>query len=117
LAQVVSPIQGLPPVVIRTEPVAGETHVDSGLREIRITFSKEMLDKSWSLVQWSRESFPTIVGEIRYLDDRRTCVIPVKLEPGKPYVIWANTDKHVNFKDEGGRSALPYLLAFETVRK
>ena len=116
-AQVVSPIQGFPPVVVRTEPVSGETHVDPRTQEIRITFSKRMMDKSWSLVQWSKETFPAVTGPPGYLEDQRTCVVPVKLEPGKCYVIWVNTEKHINFKDEDGRSALPYLLAFETSGK
>jgi hypothetical protein len=46
--------------------------------------------------------------------DQRTCVLPVKLEPGKTYAIWVNSEKFNNFKDVGGRSAVPYLLGFKT---
>jgi hypothetical protein len=40
--------------------------------------------------------------------------LPVKLEPGKTYAIWVNSDKFTNFKDTDGRSAVPYLLVFKT---
>jgi RNA polymerase sigma-70 factor (ECF subfamily) len=40
--------------------------------------------------------------------------LPVKLEPGKTYVIWLNSQKFGNFKDTDGKSAVPYLLVFET---
>jgi hypothetical protein len=38
----------------------------------------------------------------------------VKLEPGKTYVIWLNSQKFRNFKDKDGQPAVPYLLVFET---
>ena len=47
---------------------------------------------------------------------KRTCVLPVKLEPGKTYAIWLNSQKFGNFKDTDGRSAVPYLLVFRTGR-
>ena len=53
-------------------------------------------------------------GSPTYEDDKRTCVLPVKLEPGKTYAIWVNSDKFGNFKDADGRSAVPYLLVFRT---
>ena len=62
---------------------AGTTNVDPSLSEIRVTFSKEMLDKSWSWSTASKNTFPKVAGEIHYLEDRRTCVLPVKLEPGR----------------------------------
>ena len=46
--------------------------------------------------------------------DKRTCVLPVKLEGGKTYVIWLNSERFNNFKDPQRRPAIPYLLVFET---
>ena len=51
-------VTALPPVVIKTVPVAGTTGVDPGTKEIRVTFSKDMMDQSWSFVQMSKETFP-----------------------------------------------------------
>ena len=53
-------------------------------------------------------------GKPKYLADKRTCVLPVKLEPGKTYAIWVNAEKFLNFKDPDDRSAVPYLLVFKT---
>jgi RNA polymerase sigma-70 factor (ECF subfamily) len=108
-------VQSMPPVVIRTEPAAGDTQVDAAkVPEIRATFSKDMADKSWSWAQLAEDTFPKVTGEIRYEKDRRTCVLPVKLEPGKTYVLWLNTARFQNFKDGAGQPAVPYLLVFET---
>jgi hypothetical protein len=49
------------------------------------------------------------VGKIHYLKDKKTCVLPVKLEPGKTYVIWINSGKYNYFKDKDENSAIPYF--------
>ena len=103
-----------PPVVIRTVPASGAKNVDPALSEIRVTFSKEMMDRSWSWVQIAPENFPELVGEPRYLEDKKTCVVNVRLDQGKTYILWLNTQKFSNFKDAGGRPAQPFLLMFET---
>ena len=103
-----------PPVVMKTSPESGSKNVDPSISEIRVTFNKEMMDQSWSWVQVAPENFPELTGSPRYLEDRRTCVVNVKLEPGKTYIIWLNTQKFVNFKDKDGHPARPYLLIFET---
>ena len=104
----------LPPVVVQTSPVSGNTRVDSSVSEIRVTFSKEMADGSWSWIAVSPDTFPKTTGEPRYLADGRTCVLPVKLEAGRTYATWLNSNKFKNFKDAQGRPAVPYLLIFET---
>lgn len=101
------------PVVLETTPVTGAKDVDPSLDEIRVVFSKTMMDQSWSF-STSEDEFPETIGEPRYLADGKTCVLPVKLEPGKTYGIWLNSNKFGNFKDAGGRSAEPYLLKFTT---
>ena len=109
-----SGIEEQPPVVVTTAPASGAKEVDPSVSEIRVTFNREMMDKSWSWVQIAPENFPTIAGGPRYLEDKKTCVLDVRLEPGKTYIIWLNTQKFSNFKDKEGRSAQPYLLMFET---
>jgi hypothetical protein len=113
LAGDVSP-ESVPPVVVKTVPEAGAAEVDPKLTEIKVTFSKDMRDGSWSWSTLSKESFPTVDGKPKYLKDKRTCELPVKLEPGKTYALWVNSEKFDNFKDTGGRSAVPYLLVFKT---
>jgi hypothetical protein len=107
-------VASLPPVVVKTVPQSGDTKVDPSTTEIRVTFSKKMMDASWSWSQISDESFPKTTGKPHYLAGGKTCVLPVALEPGKTYVIWLNSQKFGGFKDVKGRSAVPYLLVFET---
>jgi Bacterial Ig-like domain len=103
-----------PPVVVKTVPESGALDVDPGLSEIRATFSKGMKDGSWSWSQRSADTFPGNVGKPRYEKDGRTCVLPVKLEPGRTYLILLNSEKFKNVKDADGRAAMPYLLVFRT---
>jgi hypothetical protein len=105
-----------PPVVVKTVPAAGDTGVNAKTTEIQVTFSKVMHDGSWSWATVSQESFPKMDGKPKYLADGKTCVLPVKLEPGKTYAIWINSEKFKNFKDQTGKPAVPYLLVFETKR-
>jgi hypothetical protein len=108
-------VKTLPPVVVRTTPQSGDTQVDAAaVKEIRVTYSKDMTDGSWSWSQISDETFPKIDGKPHYAPDKRTCVLPVKLEPGRTYALWLNSGKFGNFKDTEGHSAVPYLLVFET---
>ena len=107
-------LESVPPVVVKTVPEAGVTDVDPNLAEIKVVFSKDMRNSGWSWSTFSQESFPKLDGKPHYLADKRTCVLPVKLEPGKTYAIWLNSAKFHNFKDTDGRSAVPYLLVFRT---
>lgn len=79
-----------------------------------MTFSKPMADGSWSPVQLSKDTFPATSGKLHYLKDGKTWVMPVKMKPGKTYAIALNNDRYRNFKDADGRSAITYLLVFET---
>ena len=114
LAADVITLENAPPVVIKTSPTAGATDVDPKLSEIRVTFSKQMKDGTWSWSTLTKQSFPQIAGDPHYVDDGRTCVLPVKLKPGKTYAIWINSAKFGNFKDTNEQSAVPYLLVFRT---
>jgi RNA polymerase sigma-70 factor (ECF subfamily) len=112
--QLAAKLATAPPIVVETVPKTDAVDVDPGLREIRVTFSKPMMDRSWSWSQTSDETFPETTGEPRYLDDGKTCVLPVKLAPGRSYEIWLNSEKFHNFKDQEGRPAVPHHLRFQT---
>jgi RNA polymerase sigma factor (sigma-70 family) len=104
-----------PAFVVETQPKLGATDVDPAtVKEIRVTFSKPMMDKSWSWTQGNVYAFPASTGPIHYLPDQRTCVMPVKLEPGKTYVMGINGGRFENFKAKDGRPSLHYGLAFRT---
>jgi len=108
----------MPPSVVKTVPRAGDTKVDPALKEITVTFSKDMMTKNmWAWCSQSPDTFPKAGKNIRYLKDKRTCVLPVTLEPGKTYVIWINTGKFNEFRDTENNPAPPYLLVFQTMNK
>jgi len=102
------------PVVVKSVPQSGADDVDASLTEISVTFSKPMKAGSWSWVMMSKESYPGTADAPKYLDDKKTCVLPVKLQPGKTYAVWINSEKLQNFKDAQGNIAVPYLLVFRT---
>ena len=104
------------PRVVETFPANNATDVDPATSEIRVTFDSAMTDGSWSWVRSSSEAFPESAGDVHYLADMKTCVMPVKLEPGRKYVVWFNTANYQNFKDREGRPAVPHLLSFTTRR-
>lgn len=110
-------LESAPPVVVRTIPQAGSADVDPCLVEIEVTFSKPMLNGSWSWSTLDPNCFPETTGKPRYLADGRTCVLPVRLKPGRFYAIWLNSDKFQNFKDTRKSPAVPYLLSFQTTQK
>ncbi|HEX7571317.1 MAG TPA: carboxypeptidase regulatory-like domain-containing protein, partial [Verrucomicrobiae bacterium] len=106
-----------PPVVVETFPVSGARDVEPGEAEIRVRFSKTMTDGSWSWSTTWENSTPEFIGQPHYESDSQTCVIKAKLEPGRTYAFWLNSEKFQNFKDSDGRPAVPYLLIFQTKQK
>ena len=102
------------PVVVETQPMSGARDVDAGETEIRVRFSKPMADGSWSWSTAWENSTPEMIASPHYEADGRTCVLKVKLEPGKTYAWWLNSERFKNFTDTSGRPAVPYLLIFQT---
>jgi hypothetical protein len=103
------------PVIVKTVPASGATGVDaSATTELKVTFSKDMEPGNFSWAQFGKDTFPTATAKPRFLDDHRTCVLPVKLEPGHPYVVWLNKPPYNSFMDKDAQRAVPYLLVFET---
>ena len=50
-----------PPSVVKTVPQSGDTKVDPKTKEIRVSFSKDMMDKSWSWCTADEGQFPEMV--------------------------------------------------------
>jgi Bacterial Ig-like domain len=107
-------IDSIAPVVVKTVPEAGSKDVSPGIVEIKVTFSKEMMDQSWSWSSAWENSTPESLGKASYGSDLKTCTMKVKLEPNKTYGYWLNSQNFHGFKDKQGHSAIPYLLVFQT---
>ena len=104
----------VPPVVIKTMPESGSQNAPSGEVEVKVTFSQAMTDPGWSWCPVRADSEPKLIGQPYYEADHRTCVVKVKLEPGKTYGWWLNTEKFHGFQNTHNVSAVPYLLTFKT---
>jgi hypothetical protein len=102
------------PVVVKTVPQAGSPDVSPGEFEIKVTFSREMMDQSWSWCDVWKNSTPEGLEKPRYETDHKTCTLKVKLEPNQTYGYWLNTETYRHFQDTLGRPAVPYLLTFST---
>jgi len=112
-------VGNLPPSVVKTVPQCGDTNVDPTLSQIAITFSKDMMEQSfsWCSIPDHRDAFPRLIGPYgnpKYQADRRTCVYNVALEPDKTYATWINVANYQDFRDSTGHPAVPYLLVFKT---
>lgn len=77
----------VPPKVVSTSPKNSLQDVDPKLTEISVIFNEPMMDKSWSWSYEDKNKFPQMTGEPYYKDNYTKCVLPVKLEPNKEYVI------------------------------
>ena len=101
------------PVILNTTPVAFANDIDPSLKKITVTFDRRMMDNSWS---WTGggDTYPQMTGRPYYDQSKRTCTMPVKLEPGKVYWVGINSPSHRNFKTPSRQPAPWYIILFAT---
>jgi hypothetical protein len=102
-----------PPRILATSPKIAAADVDPGLTEIMVTFDRDMESGfSWT---GSGPDYPTIPKDKKVTwRDKRTCVLPVKLEAGHYYRVGINSKSYRNFRSTAGVSALPSAIYFTT---
>ena len=101
------------PHAVVLEPANGATQVDAAsVTVLRATFDRPM-EGSWS---WVREGgdFPETTGSAYFEEDGRTAALPVRLEPGRTYVVWLNSSRYQLFRDASGTPAPPLRWSFST---
>jgi hypothetical protein len=101
------------PRVIGTFPPT-DSLVPAGIGQIQVTYDRPMMAKSWSFATGDEHAFPEVDGGPVQSEDGRSFSLAVKLRANTTYVIWLNTDRYRNFKDEQGHPATPYRLTFKT---
>jgi RNA polymerase sigma-70 factor (ECF subfamily) len=101
-----------PPSVVALEPPNGARDVDPETKLLRATFDREM-EGSWAWVR-EGENFPEMAGQAYFESDRKTAVLPVRLEPGRAYAVWLNSERHLLFRDAAGTPAPPLRWTFTT---
>ncbi len=105
-----------PPVVVKTNPGTYADDVSPDLNKLMVTFNQPMADKSWAWVRWDAP-YPETTGSPSYDTEKRTCTLPVKLEPGKAYLVAFNIEPYIGFVNAAGEPARPYVLVFATKDK
>jgi len=107
----------LMPTVADTFPRKGETVEADKVRELRVTFSRSMdTSGGWAFCSDSDEPFPGSSGKPHWADDR-TCVMPVRLVPGRSYAVTFNAGRFNSFASPDGMPAKEYKLTFKTAGK
>lgn len=102
-----------PPSVVAFDPPNGAVDVDPEKALLRATFDRAM-EGSWAWVTEARATFPEMAGQGYFEPDGRTAALPVKLEPGRTYVVWLNSAEHLLFRDVAGTPARPLRWTFTT---
>ena len=102
------------PWIVETTPAIGATDVDPGLKEITVTFDRDM-GKGMSWTGGKDFFMPEVPdGKKPEWRDSRTCVLPVKLEEGQYYRVGINSSGYQNFKNTSGQSAACAAIYFTT---
>jgi bla regulator protein BlaR1 len=101
------------PKITSTSPAVGATDVNPATKEITVTFDRDM-EKGFSWTGGGPDFPPGIEGKKAYWRNRRTCVLPVKLEEGHYYRVGINSTSYNNFRGVNGNSAAPSAIYFTT---
>jgi hypothetical protein len=102
-----------PPRIVATSPRIGETEVSPALKEITVTFDRDMeRGMSWT---GGGPDFPlSAPGQKAQWRNKRTCVLPVNLAPAHYYRVGINSTSFRNFRSVAGASASPSAIYFAT---
>ncbi|HQU46977.1 MAG TPA: M56 family metallopeptidase, partial [Pirellulales bacterium] len=101
------------PRIVKSSPPQGATGVDPALKEISVTFDRDMEQgRSWT---GGPPLFPPVEKsrQARWTD-KRTCVLPVKLEAGAYYRLGINSSSYQNFRAKEGVAAASAAIYFST---
>ncbi|GHT22988.1 hypothetical protein FACS189419_06320 [Planctomycetales bacterium] len=101
------------PKIVKMKPANGAKDVDAAaVKELRVTFDKDMDSGGFS---WTGggEKYPQTTGKPKWID-KRTCVLPVKLEPGKEYQLGINSASFKGFRSKEGVPVEPVQYQFST---
>jgi RNA polymerase sigma-70 factor (ECF subfamily) len=102
------------PVVTDSFPETYSTDVDPAIDEISVTFDQDMFQYGWAWCQIAGpEVYPQVVGQSHYIN-LKTCVLPVKIEPAKSYLVLINSGPYRSFRSSVDIPAREYAIVFAT---
>jgi beta-lactamase regulating signal transducer with metallopeptidase domain len=100
------------PKVLKLLPENGTKDVDpKTVKQLKVTFDCDM--RSGFAWCGGGPSYPKTTGYTEWID-KRTCVLPVKLEEGKEYQLWLNLGEFQGFVSEDGAPCDPVPWKFST---
>ncbi|HZU51426.1 MAG TPA: helix-turn-helix transcriptional regulator [Sphingomicrobium sp.] len=103
----------VPPRVNSTQPRNG-SQIHPGPFTLMVTFDRPMLDRNFSFVEVSPETYPSCEQPPRLSADARSFSMHCTAIAGHSYEIWFNRPPYMNFKSLTGTPAEPYELRFST---
>jgi len=102
-----------PPRIVSSTPRTGDTEVDSGLQQVTVTFDRDMDTGGYSWTGGAPE-FPGREDQRPQWRDKRTCVLPVKVEAARYYRVGINAPSFRNFRSTTGVAVTPTAIHFTT---
>jgi|GEM_PF-1601399 beta-lactamase regulating signal transducer with metallopeptidase domain len=102
------------PTIVKTVPDIGATDVSVDLKEIKVTFDRDMDTGRMSWTGGPPLFPPTNPDKDAYWLNKRTCVLPVELEKGSFYRLGLNSKSFQNFRNTKGIPIPPTSLFFVT---
>jgi beta-lactamase regulating signal transducer with metallopeptidase domain len=102
------------PTIVSTQPRIGATDVDPSIKEISVTFDRDMDvgGYSWTGAGPFHPPSPPDAGPVWI--DKRTCVLPVQLEGESFYRVGINSTSYQNFRSAMGVPAETTAIYFAT---
>lgn len=101
------------PRIIKTSPEAGAKDVDPSIKEITITFDRDMAG-GFSWTGGPPDFPPGRDGQKPTWKDKRTCALPVSLQAAKFYRVGINAPSFQNFKSVQNVPVKPTAIYFTT---
>jgi hypothetical protein len=101
------------PQIVSTSPARGASDVDPALKEITVTFDQDM-ESGMSWTGGGPEFPSTPEGQKAHWRDKRTCILPVKLQGGHRYRVGINSPSYRSFRSAAGVPALTSAIWFTT---
>jgi hypothetical protein len=99
------------PRIVVTQPVVGASEVDPSLKEITVTFDRDMAPGfAWT----GGDAFYPQTRGMPTWKDKRTCALGVELEPGRFYRVGINASMRRGFHSVQGIPAETWAIWFTT---
>jgi bla regulator protein BlaR1 len=102
-----------PPRIVSSSPRTGDTEVDPGLHEVTVTFDRDMDTGGYSWTGGGPE-FPGREDQRPLWRDKRTCVLPVKVDAARYYRVGINAPSFRGFRSATGLTVIPTAIHFTT---